>query len=97
MLIDGAATPNSSRRANWRRSMTNTRGSWKYAVASDNHHTQCKANPLIRDNKSTGMIKTTIRVPDARSEGTVFPIAWNMLELTKMSPDAMKLQEMIRR
>jgi hypothetical protein len=38
-----------------------------------------------------------IRVPDATREGTVFPIAWNMLELTKISPDAMKLQAMILR
>jgi hypothetical protein len=38
-----------------------------------------------------------MRVNDVRSEGSVLPIAWNMLELTKMIPDAMKFHEMIRR
>ena len=29
-----------------------------------------------------------IRTPELISDGTVFPIAWNMLDATKISPDA---------
>jgi hypothetical protein len=36
-------------------------------------------------------------VNDEISEGIVLPIAWNMLELTKMIPDAAKLHETMRR
>src|SRR5688500_3488210 len=39
----------------------------------------------------------TILTADATSDGRVLPIAWNMLEATKISPDATKFHEMIRR
>src|SRR2546423_15003376 len=38
-----------------------------------------------------------MRVPEATSDGTVFPIAWNMLDATKIKPDATKFQDTMRR
>ena len=38
-----------------------------------------------------------MRVTEAMSDGMVLPIAWNMLEHTKISPDATKFHEMMRR
>src|SRR4051812_34590327 len=38
-----------------------------------------------------------MRVPDATSDGTVFPIAWNMLDATKIKPDATKFHDTMRR
>jgi hypothetical protein len=36
-------------------------------------------------------------VPEAASDGTVLPIAWNMLDATKINPDAMKFHDTMRR
>ena len=38
-----------------------------------------------------------MRVNELTSEGMVLPIAWNMLEATKMIPDATKLHDTMRR
>src|SRR5437762_5983516 len=44
-----------------------------------------------------GTATRRMRVPDATSDGTVFPIAWNMLDATKIKPDATKFHDTMRR
>ena len=44
-----------------------------------------------------GTATSRMRVPEATSDGTVFPIAWNMLDATKTKPDAMKFHDAMRR
>jgi hypothetical protein len=39
----------------------------------------------------------TVRVNELTSDGHVLPIAWNMLDVTKMTPDATKLHDTMRR
>src|SRR5688572_32638355 len=65
--------------------------------ATESHHTQLSSNPGIRATTRTLIANRTIRTPDAMSDGSVFPIAWNMLEATKISPDATKVSDMMRR
>ena len=47
--------------------------------------------------KKAGMAKVVIRAAEMTRDGTVFPIAWNMLDATKITPDATKLHDAIRR
>src|SRR5688572_4542163 len=49
------------------------------------------------DRMSTGIVTRMMRTAEAIRDGTVLPIAWNMLEATKIRPDATKFQEMMRR
>src|SRR5262245_3854284 len=42
-----------------------------------------------------GIAISMMRTADATSDGIVLPIAWNMLDVTKITPDAMKFHEMI--
>ena len=51
----------------------------------------------MRDRSKAGIAMSRMRTVDVTSDGTVLPIAWNMLELTKINPDAMKFHETIRR
>src|SRR3979409_2303497 len=44
-----------------------------------------------------GTATSRMRVPDATNDGTVFPIPWNMLDATKIKPDATKFHETMRR
>ena len=44
-----------------------------------------------------GTATSRMRVPEATSDGTVFPIAWNMLDATKIKPDATKFHDTMRR
>ena len=53
---------------------------------------QRSVNPGVSASSSTGTATMTMRVTDVISDGIVLPIAWNMLELTKMTPDATKLK-----
>ena len=55
------------------------------------------ANPGERASIITGIATTTMRTSDVAMEGSVFPIAWNMLPVTKTTPDARKLHDTIRR
>jgi len=44
-----------------------------------------------------GTATSRMRVPEATNDGTVFPIAWNMLDATKIKPDATKFHDTMRR
>src|SRR4029453_9480690 len=52
---------------------------------------QRSAKPGVSASASTGTATITMRAPEVISDGIVLPIAWNMLELTKITPDATKL------
>src|SRR5204863_1307574 len=54
-------------------------------------------NPGKRDSATTGIATMSMRAPDVTSDGTVFPIAWNMLDATKITPDATKFHDTMRR
>src|SRR5688572_12392396 len=66
-------------------------------AATDIHQIQCSWNPGIRDMMTAGITLKVMRTTDVTSDGIVLPIAWNMLEDTKTSPDATKFHEMMRR
>src|ERR1043165_3789932 len=65
--------------------------------ATERYHTQLSRKPATRESSSTGIATTKRRVADVASDGIVLPIAWNMLDVTKMIPDATKFHETMRR
>src|SRR4030095_11109071 len=85
----GASAANARRRRNSRRRSSRLIVSAAKIVTADSSHTHRSVNPGILDRNITGIAVPTIRVNDLTSEGIVLPIAWNMLEATKMIPDAM--------
>src|SRR5512145_2107150 len=64
---------------------------------AERYQIQWRAKPGSRDSMIAGMAITTMRATDATSEGMVLPIAWNMLEQTKMSPDGTNVHDTMRR
>src|SRR5213079_2348191 len=82
-----------SRRLNSRRSSSIASTSCTNTDATDNHHSQCSSKPGSREMITPGMATSAMRTTDAISEGTVLPIAWNVLEATNTRPDATELNE----
>src|SRR5215212_6126731 len=70
---------------------------WIHTEAADKYQIQRSSKPAMRDMSSTGTDTSRIRPNDVISGGMVLPIAWNMLEATKMMPDPMKFQAEMRR
>ena len=58
---------------------------------------QCSEKSDRRDSSTVGMATTRMRVKEVASEGMVWPIAWNMLAVTKVRPDGTKLNDTMRR
>src|SRR5690349_4973439 len=54
-------------------------------------------NPGVLESATAGTAITTMRVTDATSDGIVLPIAWNMLEQTKISPENANVSDTMRR
>src|SRR5215211_7048521 len=54
------------------------------------YQTHSRVKPDAPASINTGTATITIRNPEVISDGTVLPIAWNMLEVTKITPDATK-------
>src|SRR5687767_1679956 len=59
-------------------------------AATEMYQIQRSEKPAVCESSSTGTAMMTTRVAEVISDGMVLPIAWNMLELTKMIPDATK-------
>src|SRR5512141_1357683 len=85
------------RRANSRRSRMRLIASCTTIEAGERYQIQFSWNPGERVRITAGIPTRTIRVPELMSDGRVLPIAWNMLDETKISPDAANVSEMIRR
>ena len=60
---------------------------------AERYQIQTRWKPGIVDSAIAGTAITTMRVTDAMSDGMVLPIAWNMLEHTKITPDATKVHD----
>ncbi len=88
---------NAIRRENSRRRSSILTPSCRYTDATERCHIETRANPGRCARIITGIATISIRIPDVINEGMVFPIAWNMLEATKIKPDATKFNEMICR
>src|SRR5215207_11732924 len=84
-----------SRNSRWSRSMLAVRCS--HTDAADKYQIQRSSKPGRRDMSSTGTDTSRIRPNEVIKGGMVLPIAWNMLEATKMMPDPMKFQAEMRR
>src|SRR5207247_6939680 len=84
-----------SRRPNSRRSRTIASTSCTNTDATDNHHSQCSSKPGSREMITPGMATSAMRTTDAMSEGTVLPIAWNVLEATRSEEHTSELQSRV--
>src|SRR6185295_17000051 len=71
--------------------------SWMNTDATERYQIQWSWNPGDFDSITAGIAMSPIRTADAISDGMVLPIAWKVLEATKISPDATKFQEMMCR
>ena len=65
--------------------------------ATDRYQIQRSWKPDIRARKKAGIANVVMRAAETTRDGTVFPIAWNMLEATKITPDGTKLHDAMRR
>src|SRR4029077_4745266 len=64
---------------------------------TDRHHSSLISNSGLREIYIAGRANRTRRVIELNSGGSVLPIPWKMLEVTKTIPAEMKLKETIRR
>ena len=64
------------------------RASCTITAATDRYQIVLSWNPGSLDKTMTGTAISRMRTADAISDGIVLPIAWNMLDATKISPDA---------
>ena len=85
------------RRASSRRSRASASPSCTHTVATDSTQIQVIRKSGMRERMTAGTISIAMRSADAASEGIVLPSAWNMLDATKMIPEATKFHEMICR
>ena len=69
----------------------------RYTAPTDRYQIQCSWNPGMRDSSTAGIATSARRTPEETSDGIVLPIAWNMLDATKINPDATKFHDMMRR
>src|SRR5512141_1689122 len=87
----------SRRRANSRRSRMRLIASCTTIDAAERYQIQFSWNPGERVRITAGIPTRTIRVPELMSDGRVLPIAKNMLDETKIRPEAANVREMLRR
>src|SRR4029453_8085908 len=66
-------------------------------AVTERYHTQRKVKSGFRESNRSGTPTITSRRNEAMSGGIVLPMAWNMLDPTKMIPDATKLQDTMRK
>src|SRR6476659_7625786 len=66
------------------------------AAATDRYQMVLSWKPGNLDSATAGTVINRMRTADATSDGTVLPIAWNMPDATKISPDATKFHDTIR-
>src|SRR5687767_10974953 len=92
-----ATTSHRSRRLNSRRRSHIARVSCTSTVATERYQIHRSRKSGMRESISAKIDKRPMRTPDATSDGIVLPIAWNMLDATKIKPDATKFHEMMRR
>src|SRR5688572_10653005 len=92
-----SAASNRSLRPNSRRSSNMLIVSCTNTAPAERYQIQLSSNPGCRDRITAGIATRTIRTADATSDGTVLPIAWNMLEATKSRPDGTNVNDMMRR
>src|SRR6266436_2192024 len=64
---------------------------------TDRYQTCLISKPGIREIYIAGRANRTSRVIELNSGGSVLPIPWKMLEVTKTTPAEMKFKETIRR
>ena len=86
-----------SLRRNSRMSSARLVSACRVTVATDRYHTSMREKCGCRESSTTGTTKVSRRDAELKSEGQVLPSAWNTPEQLKMSPVAMKFQEMMRR
>ena len=55
---------------------------WMKTAPAEMYHTHSNEKPGLAESHSTGTAMSSIRVADVMRDGSVLPIAWNMLELT---------------
>ena len=64
---------------------------WTATADADKYQIHRSWNPGRRESTSTGIAISVLRLTDESSGGIVLPSAWNMLDVTKTTPDAMKI------
>jgi len=62
---------------------------------TDRYHTCFISNPGVREMSNAGTANNASRVIELNSGGSVLPIPWKMLEVTKTIPADMKFNETI--
>src|SRR5207237_10545627 len=63
----------------------------------DKYHSSLISNPGLREIYIAGRANKISRVIELNSGGSVLPIPWKMLDVTKTIPAEMKFKETIRR
>src|SRR5205823_15046388 len=64
---------------------------------TDKYHSSLISNPGVREISIAGRANRISRVIELNSGGSVLPIPWKMLDVTKTIPAEMKFKETIRR
>ena len=64
---------------------------------TDTYQRCCNVKPGIRETTNAMAAKVTSRSALLITDGTVLPSAWKRPEQVKISPDATKFHEMVRR
>ena len=70
---------------------------WKMIEPTDRYQSSLISKPGVREMSNAGTAKSINRVSELNSGGSVLPIPWKMLEVTKTIPAEMKFKETIRR
>src|SRR5687767_8907511 len=81
------------RRSNSRRKSSSVAASCTAMARTERYQIQCSWNPGSRDSRTAGIATTTIRTHEATRAGIVLPMAWNILELTKITPEATNVHD----
>src|SRR5262249_54412189 len=64
---------------------------------TDRYHNSRISNPGIREISTAGKANNSSRVIELKSGGSVLPIPWKTLEVTKTIPTEVKFKDTIRR
>lgn len=95
--IKSSGSSNLSRFRNSCRSSRRLTHIWKTIDPTDRYHSSLISNPGIREINIAGTANRISRVSELNSGGSVCPIPWKILEVTKTIPAEMKFRETIRR
>src|SRR5689334_23926706 len=71
--------------------------SWTITAPADRYQIQTSWNPGDRERRTAGTATKRMRAPEVTIDGTVLPIAWNMLDATKINPEATKFHDTLLR